>query len=84
MARRDETDFRHTQGLINVLKEWEDSGECDLYFFDEAGFYPSSSLPYAWSPISKPWGITAYSHSKSLNVLAWISHSTSASTALRL
>lgn len=37
-AQRDETDFRHTQEVINVLKGWEDGGECDLYFFDEADF----------------------------------------------
>ncbi|NOG31886.1 IS630 family transposase [Halomonas sp. TBZ9] len=72
-ARRDETDFRNTQGLINALKEWEDSGTCDLYFFDETGFSQSSSLPYAWSPIGQPWEVTAYSHSKRLNVLGFLS-----------
>jgi|TARA_R110000796_G_C14473958_1_gene425885 transposase len=71
-AQRDETDFRHTQEMINVLKEWEDEGECDLYFFDEAGFSQSSSLPYAWSPIGKPWEVTAYPHSKRLNVLGFL------------
>jgi|TARA_R100001244_G_scaffold82550_1_gene64034 transposase len=71
-ALRDETDFRRTQGLINALKEWEDNGECDLYFFDEAGFSQSSSLPYAWSPVGKPWEVTAYSRSKRLNVLGFL------------
>nr|WP_328731154.1 transposase [Halomonas azerica] len=53
------------------MKEWEDSGTCDLYFFDETGFSQSSSLPYAWSPIGQPWEVTAYSHSKRLNVLGF-------------
>tara|TARA_R110000796_G_C14566946_1_gene435406 strand:+ start:5537 stop:6112 length:576 start_codon:yes stop_codon:yes gene_type:complete len=69
---RDETDFCHTQSLINALKAWEDNGECDLYFFDEAGFSQSSSLPYAWNLVGKPWEVTAYSRSKRLNVLGFL------------
>lgn len=30
-------------------------------------------MPYAWSPIGKPWEITAYSHSRRLNVLGFLS-----------
>ena len=50
-SQRDETDFRNTQRMINVLKEWEDDGECDLYFFDEAGFSQSSSTESVTSEI---------------------------------
>lgn len=72
-GRRDETDFRHTQGLLTVLQEREDQGEHELYYFDESGFSQTSSVPYAWSLVGKPWEVTAYSHSHRLNVLGFVS-----------
>lgn len=30
-------------------------------------------MPYAWSPIGKPYEVTAYSHSRRLNVLGFLS-----------
>ncbi|TVU72758.1 IS630 family transposase [Cobetia crustatorum] len=72
-GRRDETDFRNTRGLLKVLQEQEDRGEHELYYFDESGFAQSSSVPYAWSAIGKPWEVTAYSHSHRLNVLGFVS-----------
>ncbi|MCK0716484.1 IS630 family transposase [Chromohalobacter sarecensis] len=71
--RRDETDFRNTQGLLKALQAREDRGEHALYYFDESGFSQSSSVPYAWSPIGQPWEVTAYSHSRRLNVLGFLS-----------
>jgi len=71
--RRDEQDFRNTQGLIKEFVEWEKDGRCELYFFDESGFSQSSSLPYAWSPIGERVEIPGYSHSKRLNVLGFLS-----------
>jgi transposase len=58
---------------MKALQEREDQGEHDLYYFDKSGFSQSSSVPYAWSPIGKPWEIPAYSHSKRLNVLGFLS-----------
>jgi competence CoiA-like predicted nuclease len=56
-----------------VLQESEDQGEHELYYFDESGFSQTSSVPYAWSPVGKPWEVTAYSHSHRLNVLGFLS-----------
>lgn len=56
-----------------MLREREDQGEHELYYFDESDFSQSSSVPYAWSAIGKPWEITAYSHSHRLNVLGFMS-----------
>nr|AFW03529.1 putative transposase [Halomonas sp. ZM3] len=70
---RDETDFRNTQGLLKALHQQEDQGEHELYYFDESGFSQSSSVPYAWSPIGQPCEVTAYSHSRRLNVLGFLS-----------
>lgn len=58
---------------MKALHEQEDQGEHELYYFDESGFSQVSSVPYAWSPIGKPWEITAYSHSRRLNVLGFLS-----------
>ena len=30
-------------------------------------------MPYAWSPIGRPWEVTAYSRSRRLNVLGFLS-----------
>lgn len=56
-----------------MLQEQEDQGEHELYYFDESGFSQSSSIPYAWSSVGKPWEVTAYSHSHRLNVLGFVS-----------
>lgn len=72
-GRRDETDFRNTQGLMSALQAWEDQGITELYYFDESGFSQSSALPYAWSPIGQPLEITAFSRSRRLNVLGFLS-----------
>lgn len=58
---------------MKVLHQQEDQGEHELYYFDESGFSQSSSVPYAWSPIGKPWQIPAYSRSRRLNVLGFLS-----------
>jgi len=71
--RRNETDFRNTQGLLAELQKWEDQGAAERYYFDESGFSQSSSIPYAWSPIGQPWEMVAYSHSHRLNVLGFLS-----------
>lgn len=71
--RRDETDFRHTQGLLAELQRWEARGEADLYYFDESGFSQSSVLPYAWGPVGYPRKMPAYSRNQRLNVLGFLS-----------
>ena len=71
--RRDETDFRNTQGLLSALQQWEETGGTELYYFDESGFSQSSAVPYAWSPVRQPLAMSAYSHSQRLNVLGFLS-----------
>ncbi len=71
--RRDETDFRNTQNLLQELWKWEDHEEAELYYFDESGFSQVSSLPYAWSPVGQPLELPAFSHSRRLNVLGFLS-----------
>jgi hypothetical protein len=63
-ARRDESDFRNTQGLLKALHKREDQGELAFYYFNESGFLQSPSVPYAWNPIGKPCEVTACSQPK--------------------
>jgi hypothetical protein len=44
-----------------------------LYYFDESGFSQKSSIPYAWSPVGQPLKLPAFSHSRRLNVLGFLS-----------
>ena len=73
MASRDECAFRNFQAVLQQLQAWEDEGEIDLYYFDESGFSQKTNLPYAWSRRGVPLTQTAFSHSKRLNVLGFLS-----------
>lgn len=57
---------------MKALQAREDQGDLELYYFDESGFSQASSVPYAWSPIGKPWEVTAYSRGRRLNVLGFL------------
>ena len=65
-SRRNELDFRFFQEEIEILQKMEDSGEVDLYYFDETGINLTPSIPYAWQakgvrtliPTSKSQNIT--------------------------
>ncbi|TKD40665.1 IS630 family transposase, partial [Azotobacter chroococcum] len=72
-ARRDESDFRATQGLLAELRQWESHGGIELYYFDESGFSQHSAVPYAWSPVGKAVERVAFSRSRRLNVLGFLS-----------
>jgi len=58
---------------LNELQAWEARGDIDLYYFDETGFSQNSELPYAWSLIGHPVKLPAFSHSRRLNVLGFLS-----------
>jgi hypothetical protein len=59
--------------MVQPLQQWEERGEIDLYYFDEAGFSQTPTLPYAWSPGGQPVELPAFSHSKRLNILRFMS-----------
>lgn len=58
---------------MRQLQQWEERGEAELYYFDESGFSQASSVPYAWSPVSQPLELPAFSRSRRLNVLGFLS-----------
>jgi hypothetical protein len=58
------------------LKELQRSvvrGEQDLYYFDEAGFSLTPSVPYGWQPIGERLEIPS-SRSRQLNVLGFLDY----------
>src|SRR5690606_21186225 len=71
--RRDEQEFRRSQGVVKGLQQWESRGEIELYYFDEAGLSQFPPLPSAWGPAGKMQELPAFSHSKRLNVLGFLS-----------
>jgi transposase len=72
-GQRDEAAFREMHIMLRQLQGWEDQGKLDLYYFDEAGFSQTPPLPSAWSPVGQRLELSAYSHSRRLNVLGLLS-----------
>ena len=53
--QRDEGRFRAVQAQLKALREQSQGGACEfeIWYFDEAGFTLTPSLPYAWQPIGE-------------------------------
>lgn len=58
--------------MIERLQMREDQGDCDLWYFDGAGFCLTPCVPYAWQPIGDHIQVPASSHSRRLNVLGFL------------
>src|SRR6266487_6832276 len=50
----------------------ESCAQCDLWYFDGAGFCLEPYLPYAWQPIGTSIAVPTSSHSRRLNVLGFL------------
>jgi len=60
--------YNRSQEMIARLQARESQGECDLWYFDGAGFCLEPYLPYAWQPIGASIKVPTASHSRRLNV----------------
>lgn len=69
-SKRDETDFRHAQEELATLREQAQTGEFDLFYYDEAGFTLDPCVPYAWQNVGETLELPAAA-SKRINVLAF-------------
>ena len=58
--------------MIGHLQSREDRGECELWYFDSAGFCFAPCVPYAWQPIGDHIEVPSSSHGRRLNVLGFI------------
>lgn len=72
-ARRDEKEFRNAQGELDELIMGHKSGDWNLYYFDEAGFSLTPSVPYGWQEVGKTIEIPSRK-SKRLNVLGFMGY----------
>lgn len=54
-SKRDAEQFRAAQAELQSLREQLHRGNCEfeLWYFDEAGFTLTPTLPYAWQPIGE-------------------------------
>jgi transposase len=50
------------------------SGQCELLYFDEAGFSPNPPVQYGWSRIGQPRCVEPQSHNQRVNVLGALRH----------
>jgi len=64
--------YRRSQQLIERLQIREDQGDCELWYFDGAGFCLEPCVPYAWQPIGDYIKVPTSSHSQRLNVLGFL------------
>ena len=71
-SKRDETAFQQAKSEIIHLKQEQQDGQIELYFFDESGFSLEPLIPYAWQPKGKTLAITP-TKSQRLNVLGFLS-----------
>ena len=64
--------YSRSQEMIARLQARASQGDCDLWYFDGAGFCLEPSLPYAWQPIGSTLTVPTSSHSRRLNVLGFL------------
>ena len=68
---RDPAAFERCKRELEALKKQEDKGTLNLYYFDEAGFALTPTVPYAWQPTHQIIEIPA-SKSGQINVLGFM------------
>jgi len=64
--------YSRSQAMIARLQARESQGECDLWYFDGAGFCLEPYLPYAWQPRGTTIAVPTSSHGRRLNVLGFL------------
>jgi transposase len=69
---RDPEAFAQCQGELEALQRQETRGEIALYYFDEAGFSLTPSVPYAWQEIGEVIEILSQKSDR-INVLGFMS-----------
>ncbi len=67
-SKRDEQAFEQAETAINALKQQEQQGKIDRFYFDESGFSLEPVVPYAWQSLGEYLEIPA-AKSPRLNVL---------------
>ena len=58
--------------MIHPLHTRETHGECDVWYFDAAGFGLTPSISYTWQPIGSVIEVPTSAHNKRINVLGFL------------
>lgn len=69
--KRNQEEYDRSKTLVNELLNSCESGEIELYYFDESGFNLTPNVPYAWQPTGEHIEIPS-SKSPSFNVLGFM------------
>jgi len=72
--QRDDEAFARAQGVMAFLQAMAQTGQCDLLYFDEAGFSPNPPIQYRWMRIGQTRSAPPGSHRQRVNVLGALRH----------
>jgi transposase len=70
-SQQDEDEFREAQQELSELVGSHKAGDLDLFYFDEAGFSLTPTVPYGWQPIGERIEIPSRK-SKQINTLGFL------------
>jgi transposase len=74
-SRRDDERFEEAKKEIRKLKQRQDTGEINLFYYDETGFDLQPTVPYAWQPEDENIEVPV-SRSPRLSVLGFLNTAT--------
>ncbi len=74
-SKRNEKEFKQAKKEIQQLKRQQQTGEIDLFYFDETGFDLTPTVPYAWQPICETIEVPS-SKCLPINVLGFLTSET--------
>lgn len=72
--KRNDEAFERAQGAIASLRAMAQAGQCDLLYFDEAGFGPNPPVQYGWMRMGQTRWAQSGSHRQRVNVLGALRH----------
>jgi transposase len=72
--KRDGEAFERAKGALASLQAMAQAGQCDVLYFDEAGFGPNPPLQYGWMRIGQTRCAQSGSHGQRVNVLGALRH----------
>jgi transposase len=73
-GQRNEAAFERAQGALASLRSMARAGQCELLYFDEAGFGPNPPLQYGSMPTGQTRAARAGTHEQRVNVLGALRH----------
>ncbi|OYO29769.1 IS630 family transposase [Janthinobacterium sp. PC23-8] len=73
-GQRDEAAFERAYGALASLRAMARAGQCELLYFDEAGFGPNPPLQYGWMSTRHTRAARSGTHEQRVNVLGALRH----------